>query len=450
MSAAGRGPPPPPPPRPPSADAEAFDRLVNATRKKVGSAPPPKFVKKLDEIPEIELPPEKTIPLAVGLAERALIGQFTGLWPSPRATNAWVQHNWRPLIKEGVLCLALGRGYFLFDFAAKSDRDLIFRNGPYFMGPQGLYLTSWSPDFDPAMDVPKAVPVWVRLPNLPMHCWGGDSLETIGNRLGKYIDHVTPKEQYSFARVCVEVDLEAGLPEAVKLTIKGWQHYQQVDYEQLPFKCRHCHEHGHFQRNCPKIQEPETEKSPEEGWQQSKKQKANSRRRGTKGISQAPIAKDPTSTAPETSKNQEGSPSSRQGNSFAALEEQEPKDKEIEEGEVPPSVPSSPARRLEDKTAENPNLEIEVVNLSKEDGTQEATNDEGTEEDGTDEEDLDHSGTAKKERRGRKTDRERREAAAYRDRAAGTQTTIEKHLKTRITRLQGNASKGATTSSKGK
>ena len=175
MSAAGGGSPPPPPPRPPSADEVAFLHLVHATRKKVGSAPPSKFVKKLDAIPEIELPPEHSIPMAVALAEKALIGQFTGPWPSPRTTNSWVQHNWRPLIDQNVSCYALGRGYFLFDFSSKLDRDLIFRNGPYFMGPQGLYLTRWTPDFDPALDVPKAVPVWVRLPNLPMHFWGEES-----------------------------------------------------------------------------------------------------------------------------------------------------------------------------------------------------------------------------------------------------------------------------------
>lgn len=74
MSATGGGSPPPPPRPPPSADEATFDRLVNAIRKKVGSAPPPKFVKKLDAIPEIELSPEKTIPLAITLADRALIG----------------------------------------------------------------------------------------------------------------------------------------------------------------------------------------------------------------------------------------------------------------------------------------------------------------------------------------------------------------------------------------
>jgi hypothetical protein len=69
----------------------------------------------------------------------------------------------------------------------------------------------------------------------------------------------------------VEVDLEVGLPEAVKLKVGDWQHFQKLDYEQLPFKCRGCHEYGHFQRNCPKN--PNQEKEEGEGWQQAKKGK---------------------------------------------------------------------------------------------------------------------------------------------------------------------------------
>ena len=121
------------------------------------------------------------------------------------------------------------------------------------MGTQGLYLNRWTPDFDPEVDVPKEVLVWVRLPNLPVHCWNIQTLEKVGNALGRYIDKAENNGQYRCARICVEIDLEAGLPEAVKLKVGSWHHYQKLDYEQLPFKCRLCHEHGHFQRNCPKI-----------------------------------------------------------------------------------------------------------------------------------------------------------------------------------------------------
>ena len=53
----------------------------------------------------------------------------------------------------------------------------------------------------------------------------------------------------------------------------GWEFYQKVYYEQLPFKCRKCHEYGHFVKNYPKSPQEEAEKNPEEGWQQAKKGK---------------------------------------------------------------------------------------------------------------------------------------------------------------------------------
>jgi hypothetical protein len=87
------------------------------------------------------------------------------------------------------------------------------------MGPQGLYLNQWTLDFDLNQDVPLVVPVWVCLPHLPLHCWNPKYLEAIENKIGKYIDHAKKRDQYSCARICVEFNLEEGLPEAINLTV---------------------------------------------------------------------------------------------------------------------------------------------------------------------------------------------------------------------------------------
>lgn len=163
----------------------------------------------------------------------------------------------------------------MFVFENAEDRSLIFRNGPYFMGPQGLYLNKWSPDFDPAQDVPTAVPVWVRLPHLPLHCWSQKSLQSIGNALGRYIDQEPRKDQYSCARIYVEVNLEIGLLKAIKLSVADWTHIQELDYKQLPLKCRYCHEYGDFTRYCKKKNEETTERQKGEQWKQVKKTSNN-------------------------------------------------------------------------------------------------------------------------------------------------------------------------------
>ena len=50
----------------------------------------------------------------------------------------------------------------------------------------------------------------------------------------------------------MEVDLETGFLEAINLAVAEWSYTQELDYEQIPFKCRFCHGYGHFARNCKK------------------------------------------------------------------------------------------------------------------------------------------------------------------------------------------------------
>ena len=76
----------PPLPLPP--ELEAFKKLIGFGRKRNGGGYQ-NFVKKVD-IPSVELPTERTCRLALNLDNRGLIGQFSGLWPSPKATDGWV------------------------------------------------------------------------------------------------------------------------------------------------------------------------------------------------------------------------------------------------------------------------------------------------------------------------------------------------------------------------
>jgi hypothetical protein len=155
--APGGGPEAAPPPLPPEIDS--FRKLIATCNKRPASYSQQKFIKKLDNIPSINLPPEETCRSALNLVKRGLIGKFMGLWSSPKAVDAWVQRNWSPLVQEGIRSHLVGKGFFVFGFDKLQDKNLIFRSGPYFMGPQGLYLNKWSPDFDPTQYVPSTLPV---------------------------------------------------------------------------------------------------------------------------------------------------------------------------------------------------------------------------------------------------------------------------------------------------
>jgi hypothetical protein len=123
------------------------------------------------------------------------------------------------------------------------------------MGSRGLFLAPWTLDFNPGDEI-TAAPVWVRLPHLPIHLCGISSLEDIGKKLGHFLDSVAPKgDQFTCPRICVEVNLEKGLPKAIKLSLGEWSHIQELDYEKIPFKCLRCHAYGHFAKSFPKVLE---------------------------------------------------------------------------------------------------------------------------------------------------------------------------------------------------
>jgi len=57
---------------------------------------------------------------------------------------------------------------------------------------------------------------------------------------------------YPCARICVEVDLEKGFPEAVQLSLDGWYFFDSIDHDKIPLKWHFCHELDHFVRKFPR------------------------------------------------------------------------------------------------------------------------------------------------------------------------------------------------------
>jgi hypothetical protein len=394
---------------------EAFKALVRSAGPKSKPSLPSKFIKKLEEIPSLELSPEEPCKLALQLADKALIGKFTGLWPSPKTVEAWTNERWKPLIQGDVSLLAVGRGFFVFSFSSKEDCDLVFRSGPYFMGPRGLFLAPWTLDFNPEAEI-TAAPVWVRLPHLPLHLWGESSLKDIGNKLGRYLDRAEPKgAQLTCARICVEVNLEKGLPEAIKLSLGDWCHIQELDYEQIPFKCLRCHDYGHFARSCPKApQEPEPVKEDEF-------QPVSNRRR-------QPGRKDPQVQASKATHSEEATLENK--NSFDALKENEALDPEATADQKDPSAdesllestpPNSGAARELRASEPEPSAHADLVVAvpsSSSGGTFESE---------------DNTIPSPPLTRGRKTNKERREKEATSNISLGSQKKLDPYIKGKST-----------------
>ena len=89
------------PPDPPSVDDRFQSIVAGLPPVPVPAAPTSKFVKR-SEVPEVKLCSVASKRKAVALSEKGLIGLFTGLWPSPRSVEIWLNKNWRTLIQGEV------------------------------------------------------------------------------------------------------------------------------------------------------------------------------------------------------------------------------------------------------------------------------------------------------------------------------------------------------------
>lgn len=123
------------------------------------------------------------------------------------------------------------------------------------MGSTDLFITPWFPEFDPNTMVVSQLPVWVCLRNLPLHFWSPQVLSIIGNSIGRFIKMDTDRMEegiYTFACICVEVDLNKGLPDQIQLNYKQKCWTQILDYEYTAFRCKICRQIGMFKTHAQK------------------------------------------------------------------------------------------------------------------------------------------------------------------------------------------------------
>ena len=152
---------------------------------------------------------------------------------------------WKPV--ANLDCVNLGKDFFLIRFSSSDDYDKVLRGGPWFVGEHFLAIKQWEPYFKASEAKLSSIAMWVRLPELPIEFYDAAVLREIGSTIGPIlrIDSYTASEsRVSYARLCVQVDLE-------KLLITSIRVVQKITCEEVSMLFFHYGRLGHKQDSCP-------------------------------------------------------------------------------------------------------------------------------------------------------------------------------------------------------
>jgi len=132
-----------------------------------------------------------------------------------------------------------------------------------------------------------------------MDFWDPEILEGIGNSIlifVKVVDSTRKGRYMSYALIYVYMNIMEPFPDYIELEYYDeiWQ--QPIDYENIHFRCRRCHEYGHLYQACslnqkenPPMDERAWEmmaKEDGEGFQEVKRRKRSQRQIGNHRESQ--------------------------------------------------------------------------------------------------------------------------------------------------------------------
>jgi hypothetical protein len=182
-----------------------------------------------------------------------LVGRISYKSLSPQSLEDWTTSQWSPILGYCPEILYLKKGWLGFICRSPEDASLLLSSF-WIIGGSSLMLKRWRLAFSPDSDYFQLRHLWVLLPGLPLHFWNFEACKAIGNSLGKFIslDPVTlTGSSRKMAKILVEMDITAGLPENLQIDWRGRKTLQTLDYLGLPFRCNLCRATGHLRRNCP-------------------------------------------------------------------------------------------------------------------------------------------------------------------------------------------------------
>lgn len=158
-----------------------------------------------------------------------------------------------------VEVLSNGRGLFLLWIPDKDFKRKLLESGLITVARIPFILQQWQPGVELKRDTHMAVPIWVRLRNLPFAYWSAQVIGKVASAVGRplYVDQRTEQmSMLTFARACVEITVQQTLYESIDLVTEGKTDVVEVEYEWRPLVCIKCGMFGHSCKNTVPVLAP--------------------------------------------------------------------------------------------------------------------------------------------------------------------------------------------------
>ncbi|KAM0909255.1 hypothetical protein ACQ4PT_014931 [Festuca glaucescens] len=170
--------------------------------------------------------------------------------------NRFADEVWH--LRTGIRYSEKGKNYYMITLFSKGDYDFVKRGGPWIFNQNALIVKDFDDAAQPSDIKFDAVPVWVRIYDVPFgkqdEVWG----KRYGNGLGKALEVDVPsskQDKHEFLRVRVNLPCDRRLQTQITTGVKGKPREIKVfklKYERVPYYCSHCGFMGHKKDECEK------------------------------------------------------------------------------------------------------------------------------------------------------------------------------------------------------
>ncbi|XP_077232003.1 uncharacterized protein LOC143865668 [Tasmannia lanceolata] len=194
-----------------------------------------------------------------------LLGFFLGKRPYFRNLKDNLTRKWK--LKGEMHLMALHKGFYLFKFSCPEDCISVLETENHSYAGKPLIIKRWTPKGLLDQGKITRVPIWIKFPGLPLEFWNQNGISKIASLIGTplYMDSLTAEcTRLNFARLCVEIQIGAKLPDSVIIETPEGTQSQEVLYEWKPSACPQCLTFSHSAKACPKSVREEKPKDKQE------------------------------------------------------------------------------------------------------------------------------------------------------------------------------------------